>query len=156
MAKEPTMNEDTEQPQLGVHGVYIKNSLFEAAVSSTDKPKNQLETKIEMEVRSDVHDRGNDQFEAVLTLNCNAKLEGNLVWRAQVVQAGLYTLKNFSEDARKQVIHGYCMNQLYPYAGMNLTNLVVQAGFQAPQLMPIDFSRVYQEQMQQQQSEVKH
>lgn len=135
-------------PQVLVHRIYVKNSLFEAAMLTPEILKSAQQGNIDFEAKGSFNERDDQQYEAVLTLNFTAKFEGSLLWRVQMQQAGLYTIKNFSEEQRNQIINGFCMNQLYPYACAMISQLVVQGGFPAPQLLPIDFSQAYQEQTQ--------
>lgn len=150
MNTEQTTDTAVTQPQLIGHNIYIKSSTFEAALLTPEILKIAGQSEVEFEVRTNFQERGNDQYEAALSLNFTAKHEGSFLWRVQLVQAGLYAFKNFSEEQRKQVLYGYCMNQLYPYACMNVTHLVVQGGFPAPQSMPMDFNQLYQEQQKHQ------
>jgi preprotein translocase subunit SecB len=57
-----------------------------------------------------------------------AKLSDNLLWRIQLQQAGLYTLKSF-EEGIKRVLNGHCINQLFPYAAATVSAMAVQGGF---------------------------
>lgn len=78
-----------------------------------------------------------------------------MLWQIKLQQAGLYTLQGLDEEQRKQVLNGFCMNQLYPYACANINHLVVQGGFPAINLLPMDFARLYQEQSAKEREQAK-
>jgi preprotein translocase subunit SecB len=101
---------------------------------------------IDMQAQVNVSDRGDDTHEAVLTLQMTAKLEGNLLWRAQLQQTGLYKLTGFNEEGLKRILNGHCMNQLYPYAAAGVSTMAMQAGFQPVYLAPMNFEVLYLEQ----------
>jgi len=151
--KTPTTTEQTSNAQLTVHSIYVKSSVFEAAALTPELIKNAQQSTIDFQAQANFSERGKDQYEAVLSLHFTAKHEGSLLWQIKIQQAGLYTLQGVEEDERKQVINGFCMNQLYPYACAAINHLVVQGGFPAVSLLPMDFNRIYQEQLAKEQEQ---
>jgi len=150
-----TINEKTNNVELAVHGIYIKNSVFEAAALTPELLKNAHQSTVDFQAQANYSGRGKDQYEAVLTIHLTAKLEGSLLWQAKIQQAGLYTIQGVEEEQCKQVVNGFCMNQLYPYACAAINHLVVQGGFPAVGLLPMDFNRLYQEQLVKEQQQAK-
>jgi preprotein translocase subunit SecB len=141
-----TNHAETAEATLAVLRIYVKSSLFEAAMLTPELLKTTTAPAIDLQAQVDVADRGNDAHEAVLTLQLTAKLAGNLLWRIQLQQAGLYTLKDFEEEGRKKVLKGYCMNQLFPYAAAKVSEMAVQGGFPPVYLAPMNFEALYTEQ----------
>ena len=93
-------------------------------------------------------EEGKDLYEAVLTLQLTAKVDSKLLWRFQLLQAGLYTIKDFSKEQCPTILNGYCMNQLYPYASSIVSAAAVQGGFPPVYLGPMNFELLYQERQQ--------
>jgi preprotein translocase subunit SecB len=88
-----------------------------------------VQPTVELQVNADNHPQENNIFEAMLTLQVVAKHQGGLLWRIQLQQAGIYTIKDFSKDAKKGIFNGFCINQFYPYACSEVSRLVAQGGF---------------------------
>lgn len=141
-----TTTENPTTPTFAIQRIYTKSSLFEAAMLTTELLKTATDATIDMQAQVNTSERENDTHEAVLTLQLTAKVTGNLVWRIQFQQAGLYTLTGFEEEGRKKILNGYCMNQLYPYAVAAISAMVVQGGFPAVYLAPMNFEALYLEQ----------
>lgn len=128
-----------------VQRIYVKSSLFESAMLTSDLLTTIVTPVIDMQAQLNVAARSNDMHEAVLTLQVTAKLEGSLLWRMQLQQAGLYKLEGFQEEGIKRVLNGYCMNQLYPYAAASISAMAVQGGFPPVYLAPMNFEALYLE-----------
>jgi preprotein translocase subunit SecB len=134
-------------PELKVHRLYTKSSLFESAnIASTELAT--VQPIIDLQVHANVYPQSlpENAYEVVLTLQITAKHNGALLWRVQLQQAGCYVLTGFTLDAEKAVLNGFCMNQLYPYACAEVSHLAAQGGFGMVYLQPIDFVQKYKEQ----------
>lgn len=142
-------HDDSIQQIFVAHRVYLKSTLFEAVPMTLAVLKKPPAPVVDMQVFVNFSPREEEQhlYEAVLTLQLTAKIDGNLLWRQQLQQAGLYTLSGFNEEQVKQILNGYCMNQLYPYACANVSAAAVQAGFPAIYLDPMNFDVLYEEQL---------
>jgi preprotein translocase subunit SecB len=134
---------DPAEPSFSVERIYTKSSVFESARWAPDLLHAKTTPVMEMQVQVNATHRGHDTHEAVLTLQVTAKLDGNLLWRAEIQQAGLYKLAGFTEEGRKRLLHGYCMDQLYPYAASSVSIMAMQGGFPGVYLSPINFEARY-------------
>ncbi len=141
--------EKRSEQVLAVQRIYTKGSLFEAATLTSQLLKAMPNPIVDMQAHAGFSEREDHTYEAVLTLQLTGKHEGNLLWRIQLQQAGLYTLKGFDDVQLKMVLNGYCMNQLYPYACAAASNIVIQGGFSPIYLGPMNFEMLYQEQQKQ-------
>jgi preprotein translocase subunit SecB len=142
-----TSTKTNPAPELKVHRLYTKSSLFEAAnVASTELVSAQ--PVIDLQVHANVYPQSltENTHEVVLSLHITAKHSDALLWRVQLQQAGRYMLTGFTLDTEKAVLNGFCMNQLYPYACAEVSHLAAQGGFGIVYLQPIDFAQQYKEQ----------
>jgi preprotein translocase subunit SecB len=142
---EQNVIENENQPKLSLYRIYLKNNSFETFSVSVASLQNPFQTAIEMQVFSNVYEQVERTHQAVLGLKIEAKHKGDLVWRLQLEVAGFYTLEGFSEEQQKDILHGYCMNQLYSHAAVIATQMVTQGGFVPVYLQPMDFHKVYKE-----------
>ncbi len=146
-------NTNAEQV-LAVHRIYVKSSLFEPVQMNLKLLKEPPSPVIDMEVFVDSKDQGDNNWEAILTLQLTAKENGNLLWRLQLQQAGLYLIKGFTEEQQTMILKGYCMNQLYVHASETICNMVIKGGFPPVYSAPMDFEMIYREQQQKQKNEL--
>ena len=86
--------------------------------------------------------------EVVLTLTVTVKLKENTAFLVEIKQAGIFTLKGFSDEESRPMLGAYCPNLLYPYARQAITNVVAQAGFPQLFLSHINFDALYQQHQQ--------
>ncbi len=138
-------HENLNSSRLNLHRIYVKNSAFESFSVNKATLENPPQTLLEMQVFANAYAQENNVHQAVLGLKIDAKQNGDLIWRLQLETAGFYTLEGFSEDQAKDLLHGYCMNQLYNHAAVVVTQMVVQGGLLPVYLQPMDFNRMYQD-----------
>lgn len=159
LAKESTDKANANQSpkqQLSVQKIFNKGLVFEAASLTPELVNSSADANIEMQAFVNTNERENEVIEVVLTLNLTAKVNGSLLWRVQLQQAGFYTLKGFNDEQKKQALNGFCANQLYTYACAIVNNTVTQGGFAPIFLAAMNFEVLYQQQLKQsEKSEVK-
>jgi preprotein translocase subunit SecB len=137
--------ENVPKSQLILHRIYLKNSSFESFSVSMASIQNPIQPMVDMQVFANAYPQENNTHQAILGLKIEAKNQGNLIWRLQLETAGFYTLEGFNEEQQKDILHGYCMGQLYSHAMVIVTQMVVQGGFLALYLQPMDFNKMYQD-----------
>lgn len=152
--KEAKVNE-ASKGELTLHRIYTKGSSFEAAPMTLELLQGNTQPKIDLQIGVNFYKKDADLHEAVLGLQVTAKHQDALLWKAQIQQAGLYTLKGFSEEQLKTVLVGFCMSQIYPYAALNLNQAVTQGGFATVYLQPLNFDQLMKEQAKAQQEQAE-
>jgi preprotein translocase subunit SecB len=148
-SSEKVNTEQLPKHQLSVQKIFCKGLLFEAASLTPEIIANSSDANLELQASVNIHERENNVTEVVLAINLIAKLNGNLLWRVQLQQAGFYILQGFNEEQLKQTLNGYCANQLYHYASVIVNNTVTQGGFAPVFLAPMNFDVLYQQQLKQ-------
>ncbi len=140
-------HENPNESKLSLHRIYQKNSSFESFSVNVDSLKNPVVSPVlDMQIFANAYAQGNDIHHAVLGLKIDAKHNGDLVWRLQLEMAGFYSLEGFSEEQQRNILNGYCMNQLYSHSAVLVTQMVTQGGFSPIYLQSMDFNRMHQEQ----------
>ena len=66
----------------------------------------------------------------------------------EVHQAGIFTVKEFSETDLEQVLATVCPSILFPYSRESLDALVVKGSFPPLMIAPINFEALYAQQKQ--------
>ena len=137
----------TIQPQK----VFLKDASFE----SPNSPEIFLEKwkpSIGLEVENTVIQKGDDNYEVVLSVTIVATIEDTTAYLAEVHMAGIFTMRGFEPEHLHQLHNIYCLRYLYPFANAELSELVTKGGFPQLLLTPLDFSRIYKERMDESQS----
>ena len=70
----------------------------------------------------------------------------------ELKQAGLFALSGFSDESLGGMLGAYCPESLFPFAREAVADFVNKGGFPPLMLMPVNFSGLYTQQMQQQQT----
>ena len=133
-------------PSFKLHRIYTKNSLFEAETLTLSLLEHPTEPELDLQIHADINPQEGTVYEAVLDLNITAKNKEKELWKLRLQQAGLYSILNFSEEQKQTILNGFCMNQLYPYACVAATHLIVQGGFAPVYLKPMNFEQLYKQQ----------
>ena len=140
----------TEAKQLlTVHRVYAKAIGLETIQMNLEMPSDQKKMNLEMQVHVASNAREKDLHEAVLSLTLTSKHDTNLLWRLQLQQAGLFTIRGFEKEQLDNILNVFCMNVIYPYACSMIYQVILQAGFQLNHLVPMNFEAFYQERQKQ-------
>lgn len=122
--------------------IYVKDCSFELprAPAVFDAPFNP-EVKVDM--RTDTNRLPDDAYEVVLSITVEASAENRSVFLAEVHQAGLFTIRGFSEQELGPVLGSYCPNILFPYARETISHLVQKGSMPPLLLQPVNFDLIY-------------
>jgi preprotein translocase subunit SecB len=86
---------------------------------------------------------GPEVREVVLTVTVSAKYGEATIFLVEVKQAGLFVIRNLSEDEVKRAVSTVCPGVLFPYARAAVSQLVSQGGFPQFLLPPVNFDALY-------------
>ena len=136
-------------PQFALQRIYLKDCSFESPRS----PKvfqQQWQPHVNFDIKTRSEQVQDDVYQVILSLTVEAKLEEQSAFLAEVHQAGIFTLKNFTAVQREPILAAVCPNILFPYARESIDTLVVKGSFPALMLAPVNFDMLYQQKKQQQ------
>ena len=137
-----------EQRTFSIQRIYVKDVSFETP-NSPDIFRSQWKPENNLNINTSVKSLGDDAYEVVLTLTLTTKQESLTVYIAEVQQAGIFTIKGFSDQERGPMLGSYCPNVLFAYAREVITDLVTKGSFPQIILQPINFDALYMQQAQQ-------
>lgn len=135
--------------QFGIQKLYLKDASFEAP-NSPDVFQEQWQPDIKVNLNNHTERLAEDQYEVVLTVTVTAKQGDRTAFLAEVQQAGAFVIRNVNEDQLNAMTGSYCPGVLFPFARQSICDIVVQGGFPAVLLNPINFDALYQQQLQEQ------
>ena len=88
-------------------------------------------------------------FEVTVGVTLTAKLKEKTVFLVELVQAGLFQIRNIPEQDIPPLLGIACPNTLFPYLRESVSSLTSRAGFTPVILAPMNFEGLYQQRMQQ-------
>ncbi len=141
-----------EEKQFTIQKIYTKDISFE----TPNSPKvftQKWEPKVEFNLSNHVDSIEENVFEVSLTITVTVKCDETTAYLAEVVQAGIFTIQNFSEQEKGPMMGSYCPNILFPYAREAISDLVIKGGFPQLLLAPVNFDAMYAQHVQNQQKE---
>lgn len=139
-------------PEFAIQRIYVKDSSFEAPEAPGIFREN-WEPKVNIDLHTASSVVEGNIYEVILGVTVTVKIGEKAAFLAEVKQAGIFTVGDFPEDQRKQLLGSFCPNILFPYAREALTSMVTRGGFPQLYLAPINFDAVYQQQLKQAESE---
>jgi preprotein translocase subunit SecB len=136
----------TEPAQMSVNVQYIKDFSFEnpRAPQSLLQPQAQPEVGINVDVKA--RNLGPDLFEVVLTVNVNARAQGEPVFLVELAYAAVVTIKNAPEPVLRSLILVEAPRFMFPFARAIIANATRDGGFPPLMINPIDFAELLRRQ----------
>ena len=133
--------------QLSVRAQYVKDLSFESpgAPQSLQGPGQNPQLKVGVNVNAGP--RGDDAYEVALHIEAHAKSDAGVIYNAELVYGGLFRLRNIPEHLLQPVLFVDCPTILFPFVRRVLADVVRDGGFPPLMLDPIDFARLYTQNM---------
>ena len=134
--------EDPNGPQLALQSVYLKDCSYEAP-NGPRVEGGAWNPQINLDLHTGVRTLSPDIREVVLTITVSAKQNNANLFLVEVKQAGVFVMRNLSEDDTRRAVGTICPNILFPYARASVSHLVTQGGFPQFLLPPVNFDALY-------------
>jgi preprotein translocase subunit SecB len=136
-------------PVFGIEKIYLKDMSLEipgAPQIFLEQDAPQIEVNIHNQAQA-FGDQG--MFEVVLTVTVTAKFGDRTAFLVEAAQAGLFQIRNLSQQDLDAVLGILCPNTLLPYAREAIASTITRAGFPPVVLQHMSFDAIYQQRMQQ-------
>jgi len=138
---------EDKQPGFALEKLYLKD----VSVEVPNAPEIFVERdapKISIELNNEAKPLADGYYEIALQITVTSKIGEQTAFVVDIVQAGIFVIKNIPEDGLEAVIAITCPNILFPYAREAVSNFTVKAGFNPVQLQPINFEALYMQEKQ--------
>lgn len=132
---------------LALQNVYLKDCSYESP--NGPRMEGNWNPQINLDLQTGSTSLGPEVREVVLTVTVSAKYGEATIFLVEVKQAGLFVIRNLSEEDTKRAVGTYCPGVLFPYARAAISNLVTQGGFPQFLLPPVNFDALYAANQQQ-------
>jgi len=137
-----------DAPQVAIQNLYVKDASFEAP-NLPEVYTMEYKPKINVEMNSKSRGVADNNYEVVLTISVKAEVEEKTAFLVEVHQAGLFFLKNLSQEQLQHTLSVMAPETLYPYAREAIASLIGRSGLPAIQLSPVNFQALYMQKLQQ-------
>jgi len=145
-------NAENQGPTMSLQKIYTKDISFEAPnAPQIFNEKGQPEIKLNMNQK--VNKLDDNTYEVALTATVTCTVNEKTTYLVEVCVAGVFTMQNFQDQALHQTLGVYCPNVLFPYVRQQVSDMVMNGGFQPLMLQPVNFEQMYAQQMQQAQEQ---
>jgi preprotein translocase subunit SecB len=128
--------------QLLLQKIYIKDLSFESP-RAPDVFSRDAAPQTQLNIRSSAREVANDTQEVALTLTIEAKDQDQTLFLIELVQAGVFLIKGYTDEERHMLTGSYCPGSLYPFAREAIADIVTRGGFPQLLLQPINFDALY-------------
>ena len=137
------MNEQL-QPVFAIEKIYVKDLSLELP----NAPNIFLEREtpeINMQLGGKNQNIDEGLYEVLLTVTVTAKIKDKIMFLVEVQQAGIFRIRNLSDEEIDPVLGIGCPNILFPYLREVVSDIVTRAGFPPVILSPVNFEAIYQQ-----------
>lgn len=141
--KPATNGNGADMRQFLLQQLFIKDLSFEAPNAPVTLQGAAGEPDVKLNLRHSARALDGHAYEVILHLSVHAELEGKTVFLAELDQAGLFLIKGYKDEERRQLLGVYCPNTLFPYAREAISSTVARGGFPPLMLQPINFEALY-------------
>jgi preprotein translocase subunit SecB len=128
-------------PVLALQSVYLKDCSYEAP--NGPRVDGNWNPQINLDLHTATAQLAADVREIVLTVTVSAKQNDSTIFLVEVKQAGIFVMRNLSEEDTKRAVGSVCPGVLFPYARAAVSHLVTQGGFPQFLLPPVNFDALY-------------
>ena len=137
-----------QRPQLAVVAQYVKDLSFESpgAPKTLQGPGENPQLKVGVNVNAGP--RGEDVYEVAVQIEAHASSDAGVIYNAELVYAGLFRLANIPQEMLQPIMFVDCPTILFPFVRRVLADVVRDGGFPPLMLDPIDFARLYAQNVQ--------
>ena len=138
--------------ELVLQNIYVKDASFEAPTGPNIQAA-EWNPQFNLNMSTAAALVGDMVHEVVLTVTLEAKIADKAAYLVEVKQAGLFTIRGYSDDETRRVVGAFCPGVLFPYARQSVSDLILRGGFPPFLLPPVNFEALFQQSLEQQQAQ---
>lgn len=125
--------------------VYLKDASFESPASPAIFAKGEIKPNLDVQM-SMVHQNIDAGFhEVILTATITAKMDEQVLFVAEVQQAGIFEMGGVPKEHLEVALETACPHVLLPFAREAMASIVSKGGFPQLLISPINFQALYQQ-----------
>jgi preprotein translocase subunit SecB len=146
-APAPEGTAQADGAQLSVLGQYIKDLSFESPAAPRVLQSPPANPQLQVTVNVNATSQSEDTYEVVLNIEVHAHGDSGVIYNVELFYAGLFRLRNLPQNMLQPVLFIDCPALLFPFMRRVLADMTRDGGFPPLMLDPIDFGRLYAQNM---------
>jgi preprotein translocase subunit SecB len=131
--------------QLNVLGQYIKDLSFESPAAPKVLQTPPANPQLQVTVNVNATSQAEETYEVVLNIDVHARGDTGVIYNVELFYAGLFRLRGVPQNMLQPVLFIDCPAILFPFIRRVLADVTRDGGFPPLMLDPIDFGRLYQQ-----------
>lgn len=142
-----TADDAPQQAGFAIEKLYVKD----ASIEVPNAPQiftERTSPQINVELGNNAQKLDEGVFEVSIKVTVTANIGENNAFLVEVIQAGIFAIRNVPEESLEMLVAVTCPNILFPYAREAVSDMVTRAGFMPVLLSPINFEALYMQQKQ--------
>ena len=137
-------------PQLNVLAQYTKDLSFENPNAPSSLGPQPQPPQINIQINVGANNVSENEYEVALTIEGKAENGGKVIFRFELVYAGVFRILNVPTENLHPLIMIECPRLLFPFAREIIATSVRDGGFPPLMLDPVDFVGLYRQNMDRQ------
>ena len=140
--------EETKEIKFTIKRLYIKDSSLESPQSPKIFSAINSAPKIDFNMNSNMEKISDNSYEVVIEIRVKAEIENEVVYLAEIKQAGMFEIEGADGEILQQFLNVKCLEIIFPYARENVSTLIQKGGFPPLFLAPIDFNTLFLQELE--------
>ncbi len=141
-------NQPSSQHEFAIQRIYIKDISYETP-NTPEVFHAEWTPHVDLNLQTESKKISDDSFESILHITVTVKLQDKVAFLVEIKQAGIFTLKGFTQEQLDPMLGSFCPNILFPYARELISETISRGSFPPLYLAPVNFDAYYEEQMKQ-------
>lgn len=136
-------------PVFSIQRIYVKDVSFETP-HAPEIFREEWKPEVNVDLQTKSARLEESIHEIVLHITVTVKMKDKVAFLVEVHQAGIFTIKGFTQDQLGHILGSECPKILYPYAREAISDIVIRGGFPQLLLAPVNFDALYLQHLEQQ------
>jgi preprotein translocase subunit SecB len=146
-------SEAPKAPTLNVLAQYVKDLSFENPNAPHSLASPGKSPNIQIQVNVNARGLSETDIEVDLKIDAEATVDSNVMFKTELVYAGVFRIENMSPEDQRPVVLIECPRLLFPFARQIIAEAIRNGGFPPLMIDPIDFAALYRQRLAQLQPE---
>ena len=139
------MADEQQTPVFQIQRVYLKDLSLEQP-NSPGLLLSQESPAVDIQLGVGAEQVVDGVVEVTVTATVTAKIQDKTLFLAEVKQAGLFEIRNISQEQLSPLVSIACPQIVYPYLRGNVADVIQRAGFPPVHLAEINFQAMFEQQ----------
>jgi preprotein translocase subunit SecB len=144
-----------EAPQLSVLTQYVKDLSFESPGAPLSLRPREKAPNININVNVTANPLSETDYDVNVTLNAIAKDGEDVLFNVELVYGGVFRISGFPQEHVMPLVFVECPRLLFPFARQIVAECTRNGGFPPLMIDPIDFGKMFQQRVAEEQAKAK-